>query len=78
MKVCIGPCRPAWKPVRERVGMNMLDATQALRDRVREWLTEASEHSEMSLADRAYLEELYCEPNRRLEEWLKADLSHWT
>lgn len=32
----------------------------------------------MSLADRAYLKELYCEPNRRLEEWLEADLSHWT
>jgi hypothetical protein len=67
-----------WRPVRERIGMDVLDATQALRDRAREWLTEASERSEMSPADRGYLRELYREPNRRLEKWLAADLSHWT
>ncbi|MCS4119425.1 hypothetical protein GGP60_003123 [Salinibacter ruber] len=32
----------------------------------------------MKPADRAYLRDFYAEPNRRLEEWLGRDLSHWT
>lgn len=67
-----------WQPVRKRIGRDVLDATQAFRDQAREWLTEASAQSEMSRADRAYLKDLYREPNRRLEEWLGVDLSHWT
>lgn len=33
---------------------------------------------EMDPADRRYLRDVYREPNRRLEEWLGRDLSHWT
>jgi len=67
-----------WQPVRRRVGIDVLDATQGLRDRVRDWLTTEGETMEMNAEDRVYLRELYQEPNRRLEEWLERDLSHWT
>jgi hypothetical protein len=67
-----------WQPIRKRVGIELLDATQPVRDRVRDWMTEASSRSEMSAADRSYLKEVYREPNQRLAEWLDVDLSHWT
>jgi hypothetical protein len=67
-----------WGPIRERIGIDALDATQAVRDRVRDWLTDASDHSTMHPEDRAYLKDIYREPNRRLDAWLDADLSHWT
>lgn len=67
-----------WEPVRERIGIDILDATQAVRDRVRDWLTDASDRSTMHPEDRAYLKEIYRAPNRRLDAWLDADLSHWT
>jgi len=66
-----------WGPVRRQIGIGVLDATQPLRDRIRGWLTK-DYHPPMSEADRAYLQELYRELNRRLEEWLGQDLSHWT
>jgi hypothetical protein len=66
-----------WGPVRQQLGIDILDATQPLRDRIRGWLTKDS-YPSMSEADRAHLKELYREPNRRLEEWLGRDLSHWT
>jgi hypothetical protein len=67
-----------WKPIRKHIGIDALDATQAVRDRVRDWLTDASDRSTMPSEDRAYLKDLYREPNRRLDAWLDADLSHWT
>ncbi len=67
-----------WEPIRERLGIGMLDATQTLRDWVRTQLTDPSECSTMSPMDRQYLRDLYQSPNRQLEEWLGAELSHWT
>lgn len=67
-----------WQPVRRHVGIDVLDATQVLRDRVRDWLTTESRHMTMAPEDRAYLQDIYREPNRRLEEWLEKDLSHWS
>jgi hypothetical protein len=31
----------------------------------------------MTERDRSYLRDVYAEPNRELEAWLGADLSHW-
>lgn len=67
-----------WQPVRERLGIDVLDTTQAVRDWVRDRLTDASEHTRMCPADREYLQNLYQKPNRRLETWLGTELSHWT
>ena len=67
-----------WEPIRNRVGIDMLDATQAVRDRVRGWLTDAPDQDSMDPNDRAYLQALYREPNRHLDAWLDADLSHWS
>jgi hypothetical protein len=33
---------------------------------------------DMNPAARAYLREVYAEPNRQLAEWLERDFSHWT
>ncbi len=67
-----------WQPVRERFGIGVLDATQTLRDWVRDQLTDASARSEMLPADRKYLRDVYRSPNRRLEEWLGTELSLWS
>lgn len=67
-----------WEPIRDRMGIDVLDATQTARDRVRGWLTDASDQDPMDPRDRAYLKDIYREPNRRLEAWLDTDLSHWT
>jgi hypothetical protein len=67
-----------WQPVRERIGMDVLDATQAFRDRVRDWLTDPSDDHSLPTADREYLKDLYYIPNRRLEKWLSVSLSHWS
>jgi hypothetical protein len=67
-----------WGPIRRRLGIDVLDATQTLRDWVRDGLTEASTQRTMDAADRSYLGDLYRAHNRRLADWLDADLSHWT
>jgi hypothetical protein len=67
-----------WQPVRERLGIDVLDTTQVLRDWVRDRLTDASARSEVPPPDRKYLRDLYRVPNRRLEEWLGTELSHWS
>jgi len=67
-----------WQPLRERVGVDVLDATQSVRDTIRSWMTTSSGDLSMSTSDRAYLQALYDAPNRRLENWLGVDLSHWT
>lgn len=66
-----------WQPVRERLGIGMLDATQTVRDWVREQFTDVSERTTMSPMDRKYLQDLYRSPNRRLKDWLGYNLSHW-
>jgi hypothetical protein len=68
-----------WQAIRRHLGTYLLDTTQAARDRLREWLTtDAASTLSMSSGDRAYLQEFYREPNRRLQDWLDADVSHWT
>nr|WP_272505145.1 sulfotransferase [Salinibacter ruber] len=67
-----------WQPVRDRLGIDVLDATQTVRDWVRDQLTNASARSEMRPADRKYLQALYRAPNRRLEKWLGTELSDWS
>lgn len=67
-----------WQPLRERTGGDVLDATQSIRDIVRNWMTTSSDDLSMSPADRAYLKSFYSASNHQLEEWLDTDLSHWT
>jgi hypothetical protein len=66
-----------WQPIRHHVGIDVLDASQAIRDRVRDWLTTESDHMTMDPEDRAYLQDIYRKPNRQLELWLGEKLSHW-
>lgn len=68
-----------WTSIRQRIGVNVLDVTQALRDRVQDWfMTDAPARLSLSSGDRAYLQDFYREPNQRLEGWLGTELSHWT
>lgn len=68
----------AWERVRGHLDVYLRNRMRPLRQRVKQWVTEEADRTSMSSADRAYLRRLYREPNRRLEQWLGRDLSHWT
>lgn len=68
-----------WQPIKKRTGIGVLDATQSLRNHVRDWMTkDAANRNAMRPEDRAYLQNFYHDPNRQLENWLDTNLSHWT
>lgn len=69
-----------WEPVKAVLPEAALDQMFGIRGRVRDMLFQSGtqEKPPMKPADRAYLRDYYAEPNRRLEEWLGRDLSHWT
>lgn len=65
-----------WTPVKTAIPP---DALSSIRSSVKNYLfSEDAERPEMSSADREYLRDYYAEPNRRLEQWLGRELSHWT
>lgn len=65
-----------WTPVKTAISPNALSS---IRSSVKNYLfSEDAERPEMSSADREYLRDYYAEPNRRLEQWLGRELSHWT
>jgi hypothetical protein len=49
-----------------------------IRDRVRSLFFSDREKPKMRLEDRAYLQEVYREPNEALADWIGRNLSHWT
>ena len=70
-----------WEPVEKRLGDAVLEKTRWLRSAVRNRLFQSGTDQEkppMKPADRAYLRDIYREPNARLAEYLDRDLSHWT
>jgi len=70
-----------WESIEERLGATVLEKTRWLRSAVRNQLFQSGTDQEkppMKPQDRAYLQDLYREPNARLEEYLGRDLSHWT
>jgi hypothetical protein len=68
-----------WKPVRQRIPAHIMERTVQLRGMLKRSLySSPQEKPTMKLADRAYLQDLYREPNARLAEYLDRDLSHWT
>jgi hypothetical protein len=66
-----------WSTVKQRLDISLVKKTRPARQAMKQFLTEEASHEEMPPADREYLREIYAEPNRRLEEWLGRDLSHW-
>lgn len=66
-----------WKTVREHVGVYVANETRPLRQAVKTLITQNADPDTLSQDDEAYLRDIYREPNRRLEEWLGRDLSHW-
>jgi len=69
-----------WEPVEAVLPETTLDHLEGVRSRVRDLLFQKGDQKKpaMKPADREYLRDYYSEPNRRLEEWLGQDLSHWT
>lgn len=68
----------AWEGVRGHLDVYLRNQLRPLRRRIKGWVTEEANRGSMSPDDRAYLRRLYRKPNRRLEQWLGRDLSHWT
>jgi hypothetical protein len=69
-----------WRPLETALPAPILDLVEGLRSGARDVLFHEKEAKKpkMDPADRAYLRDYYAKPNRRLEEWLGKDLSHWT
>lgn len=68
-----------WEPVKSRLPKPYLENLFDLRSTVRGmFFDEDKQKPSMDAADRWYLEDIYSEPNSKLEEWLGRDLSHWT
>jgi hypothetical protein len=70
--------RRVWEPIKEHVGVYVLQHTEPVRHALRNLLMTDADRAPMTDADRAYLRDLYAAPNVRLARWLDADLSHWT
>lgn len=68
----------AWEGVREHLDVYLRNRMRPLRRVVKQWVTEEADRVSVSAEDRTYLRRIYQEPNRRLEQWLGRDLSHWT
>lgn len=66
-----------WGTMREYGGVYMANRTRPFRQAVKMLITQTADPNPLSPNDEAYLREIYREPNRRLEEWLGRDLSHW-
>jgi hypothetical protein len=60
------------EPIEDLVG----PVADRLRSGIRSLLFDTEKPS-MTERDRSYLRDVYAEPNRELEAWLGADLSHW-
>lgn len=69
-----------WRPVEHVLPASVLEKTRTIRSKVRSALFQSGrqEKPEMDPDDRAYHRDYYEASNRRLEEWLGRDLSHWT
>ncbi|MCS3628953.1 hypothetical protein GGP53_002832 [Salinibacter ruber] len=66
-----------WSKVRQHLDIYLVNKTRSVRRTVKQMLTEESDRGGIPSEDKKYLREIYAEPNRRLEEWLGEDLSHW-
>ena len=68
--------RSGWNLLPEQVENLVTPVARRLRSTVRSLLFD-TEKPTMDDRDRAFLRDVYAEPNRELEKWLDADLSHW-
>jgi len=65
-----------WAPIKNAIPP---DSLSSIRSLVKEALfSEDAVRPEMTSTDREYLSRHYADHNRRLEQWLGRDLSHWT
>ena len=65
-----------WAPMKDALPAGALSSARSLVKNM--FFSENAKRPDMSTADRAYLNRYYNEHNRRLEQWLERDLSHWT
>lgn len=68
--------RSGWNALPEPIEDLVGPVADRLRSTVRNLLFDTEKPS-MTERDRSYLRDVYAEPNRELEAWLGADLSHW-
>ena len=66
-----------WSTIKQRLDVSLVNKTRLLRRGIKQLLTEEMDDERIPPSDEEYLREIYAEPNRRLEEWLGQDLSHW-
>ncbi|MCS3628948.1 hypothetical protein GGP53_002827 [Salinibacter ruber] len=69
-----------WTPIQKMLGSEVLEKTKSLRGKVKSlfFRSDSSGRQDMKGKDRAYLSDVYAEPNGKLANWLGRDLSHWT
>lgn len=67
----------AWSSAKEYLDVYSAKRMSSLRRTVKRVLTQETKSDSMDETDREYLRRIYAEPNRKLEEWLGRDLSHW-
>jgi hypothetical protein len=66
-----------WEASREHVDVYLANKMRPIRQIVKRLVTKEANRRPMSTEDRAYLQNVYQEPNRKLEEWIGRNLSHW-
>jgi hypothetical protein len=64
-----------WTPMKNALPAGALSSIRSLFKNA--LFSEDAERPEMSTADRKYLSRYYDDHNRRLQQWLGRDLSHW-
>ena len=67
--------RAAWQPFKEY--LEDVETIKGVRSQVRSFFFRREDKPSMRPEDRAYLHDVYRQPNQQLAEWLGRDLSHW-
>jgi len=67
--------RAAWQPL--KTYLEKVEAIEKARSKIRSFFFRREDKPSMRPEDRAYLHDVYRQPNQQLAEWLERDLSHW-
>ena len=68
--------RAAWQPFKNH--LRNVEVIEEARSKVRSFFFQREDKPSMRPEDRAYLHDVYRQPNQQLAEWLHRDLSYWT
>jgi hypothetical protein len=66
-----------WESARDHVDVYFRNQTRPIRRAIKQLVMKEAERSSMDSEDQTYLRDIYRSPNRKLEEWMGNDLSHW-